>query len=459
MGDTASVWARPVLDILPETRSAEATADGGINSEGSTSTKDSNSKFQVSGRINSTAVILDLDGASDSGNNSSSGSSESSSRSSSSSSSNNNKSRRSSFSSFAVVLLGANPGTVDATAAAIKQRVAVAVTAEQQQQQQQQRQQQQQQQHQQQQPPPRCSGCAGNESAKIDPSLFAQQYINILPVPGPYFSSNIGLEPTSSYYSLLVRNVAPSGEQGPAAFRAYTEHPHLAAWRLTPVNSSSSLQLSADVSSSAAEPAVNSFDGSKDNSGMSSSPGNAAVKLPTNATPQAGNHWESSIVKPQFPLPEVISRSSQSDNDVGGVVASSGCQAGRAPQQVSSNQLSRLATQQNILVSSAGADDGEASATATATATPSQQRATTRHVFGRRLAGFQPSSTPDAVAAGAGAVVAAAVAAQAATNSGRAQLGSLASARTRQQRALDQVVDWLAERYSSSYDIAYGLGR
>jgi len=44
----------------------------------------------------------------------------------------------------------------------------------------------------------------------------------------------MGLNPASSYYILIVRNIAPSGLKGVSAFSEYVQQPHMMAWRLTP---------------------------------------------------------------------------------------------------------------------------------------------------------------------------------------------------------------------------------
>lgn len=118
------------------------------------------------------------------------------------------------FSALTVVLMGASPRTVATAAAWIQKLVATA-----------------------------C--CQGVKDATADESTSNNNNsaarcggvrlpINIIPI-GSGFTQNMGLEPTSPYYTLIVRNIAPlSDGTGPAAFADYLQQPHLAAWRLTP---------------------------------------------------------------------------------------------------------------------------------------------------------------------------------------------------------------------------------
>lgn len=141
----------------------------------------------------------------------------------------NNSSRstgsRSKFEALTVVLQGANPTTVTAAAKAIRASITAAASAA-------------------------TEYDANNREPATPASANKQDYINIIPIPGPVFSDAIGLNTTSNYYTLIVRNIAPSNAEGPAAFEGYVEHPHIMAWRLTPVSANSSSSSSAGYSRS-----------------------------------------------------------------------------------------------------------------------------------------------------------------------------------------------------------------
>ncbi|GAX81011.1 hypothetical protein CEUSTIGMA_g8446.t1 [Chlamydomonas eustigma] len=56
--------------------------------------------------------------------------------------------------------------------------------------------------------------------------------VNLLPIPTTPFSNNIGLDPESPYYMLLMRNIIPQGQS--PLFASYSEAKPWSAWRLTP---------------------------------------------------------------------------------------------------------------------------------------------------------------------------------------------------------------------------------
>lgn len=58
--------------------------------------------------------------------------------------------------------------------------------------------------------------------------------VNLLPIPGPYFTDGIGLGARSPYYMMLVRSIVPSSALQPY-FVPYARSRPLRAWRLTPI--------------------------------------------------------------------------------------------------------------------------------------------------------------------------------------------------------------------------------
>lgn len=109
------------------------------------------------------------------------------------------------FDSFMVVVMGANPATVDMAVAIIQEGMA-----------------------------------AGAAKASVAlPSAF----INTLRIPGPKFGDAIGLDPTDNYYMLMLRNILPPGRPSHNIFTSYVASQPLQVWRLTPSTASPQQQL------------------------------------------------------------------------------------------------------------------------------------------------------------------------------------------------------------------------
>jgi hypothetical protein len=288
--------------------------------------------------------------------------------------------------------------------------------------------------------------------------MLDQQFINVLPVPGPYFSDSIGLDPTSSYYALLVRNIAPSGEQGPAAFRAYTEQPHLAAWRLTPLKGSFSINLIESVAGGGVDEKVASYDDSTGSSVSMKDARQVVAAVEPRPTARNAELSNNTSTGPQFPLPDVISRNSDS------IIADGGSSGS------SSNCLGR-----RRLGSSVQSQPEHQDFSDDTTVIPfCQQGSSTLRMLGRRLAGSRVAgntTTPASAAISQGAAprasmeVAPSASSMAAGGSNAAHAQSTdeqirrGSSYGQQQAALDSLVVALDQSYGTAYDVSHGLGR
>lgn len=108
------------------------------------------------------------------------------------------------LSSLTVLLMGADPDAVAAAEASVRAALAAAVQA------------------------------AGGAAGGLPAGVLQRPYVNVLPIPGPGFGGDaMGLQPTSNYFTLLLRTIAP-GPAGAAGFAAYAAQQPLRAWRLTP---------------------------------------------------------------------------------------------------------------------------------------------------------------------------------------------------------------------------------
>ncbi|GLI64073.1 hypothetical protein VaNZ11_007237, partial [Volvox africanus] len=82
--------------------------------------------------------------------------------------------------------------------------------------------------------------------------------VNLLPIPGPEFSADIGLDPRSPYYMMMLRSIVPAGALA-SSFRPYAQARPMRSWRLTPVAEAESLPAGTPLDSAAtagAAPAV-----------------------------------------------------------------------------------------------------------------------------------------------------------------------------------------------------------
>ncbi|KAG2484107.1 hypothetical protein HYH03_017059 [Edaphochlamys debaryana] len=123
---------------------------------------------------------------------------------------------------------------------------------------------------------------SASTTAPPDPTYSGPKpRINVLPIPGPMFGTDMGLDPDSPYFGLMLRSIVPAGAQQ-THFAPYAAATPLRAWRLSPPATLPSLpqqdlllQQSAPSPASSSSPSSSTTPGSG-SSGSSSSAGSSA---------------------------------------------------------------------------------------------------------------------------------------------------------------------------------------
>ncbi|GLC63326.1 hypothetical protein PLESTF_000024300 [Pleodorina starrii] len=129
--------------------------------------------------------------------------------------------------------------------------------------------------------------------------------INLLPIPGPEFADDIGLDPRSPYYMLMLRSIVPAGGLA-AGFRPYAAAQPMRAWRLTPLAEARELPagpLAAAAAAAAAGGGVAGLIGGGLRRRGEDSAAAAAAAALTGPNPQL-----TVIANDRFALPSVVPR-------------------------------------------------------------------------------------------------------------------------------------------------------
>jgi hypothetical protein len=150
-------------------------------------------------------------------------------------------------------------------------------------------------------------------------------FVNTMPIPGPVFGSALGTTPTSSYFTLLLRNILPAAHPGAAAgFRRYAGAQPWGVWRLSPQEPTLLQQLQADLGATSRgrdSSSVAAFGGGQlapalqQLAGTSSSSSNPARSVASAAAAAIRRRMAGGLSleaeaspQPSFPLPDLLPR-------------------------------------------------------------------------------------------------------------------------------------------------------